>query len=141
MCTVEFVDGIEHGDDVFDRGSGLHVMNRIEDKTAPGGEDFATAQDLFADFGRGAEGENFLGVDSAAPENELLPECGLELLRLHAGGGALHGVDDVNSDFDKGGQELGNRSAGMLEDLPRGAGVDPFAKRSEEHTSELQSQS
>src|SRR5689334_13337822 len=68
--SIELVDGIQHGHDVFHRRSGLDIVHRIEDETAAAGEDLATFEDLRAHLLRGSEGQRLLSIDAAAPEGE-----------------------------------------------------------------------
>lgn len=69
--------GIEHGDDIRDRRSRLDVVNRVEDKSPARRKDFATAQNLFADFSWRSEGQNLLRIHSTTPEDNLISEVRL----------------------------------------------------------------
>jgi len=84
----------------------------------PPGQDLTTAENLLTNFSRGSEGQYLLRIDSAAPEDQAITIDGLELLGLHAGGRALHGVEDVKPGLNERGKELGDSAAGVLEGLP-----------------------
>lgn len=99
--SIEFVHGIQHGNDVFDWSRRLQVMNGIENESPSWREYLTSAQDLFADLGRVSERQHSLGVDSSAPKCQLASKCPFQLLRLHTGSGTLHGIEDVESSFDK----------------------------------------
>src|SRR5450755_1164315 len=124
--SVKLMDGIKHGDDVGHGRAGLQVMNCIEDEAAAGGEDFAAAQDFVANLLRGAEGERFLGIDAAAPEDQARAVLLLERGGVHAGGRALDGIDNVETGFDEAFEEALHTAAGMFETFPGGIGVDPI---------------
>ena len=126
FVPIELVYRIEPGDDVLDRSPRLHVMNRIEDESSAGREDFAPAQDLFPHFGRCSEGKNLLRIDSSTPEDQLVAKVRLQLLGVHAGRRALNGIEDVDPCFDEEWQEFRHRAAGMLEGLPLRVRVNPI---------------
>ena len=56
------------------------------------------------------EREGFLGVDPAAPEDDLVAVFRLQRPRIHAGGRALDRVEDVEPARDKMRNEPGNRA-------------------------------
>jgi len=100
-ASVELVDRIDHSDDVFDGRLRLNVVNGVEDEAAAGGEDLTAAQHLLADLCRRSEGQYVLRVYAAAPEDNALAEVCLQLGRVHAGGRALHGVQNVDTGFNE----------------------------------------
>ncbi len=50
--TVEFMHGIEHGNDVFDRGPCLYIMNAVEYEASAPRKYLTSAQNLFPNLGR-----------------------------------------------------------------------------------------
>ena len=62
----------EHGDYIIDRGITLYVMDRIEYKSIFLTEYPDSLFDLFIYFPGSAERKGLLGIDSAAPENNVL---------------------------------------------------------------------
>jgi hypothetical protein len=98
--------GIEHGDDIFDWRPRLDVVNRVKDESTARREDLAPAQNLFPNLSRRSKGQNPLRIHSAAPEDDLVAKVRFQLLRFHSGCGTLHGIENVEASFDKGGEEL-----------------------------------
>jgi hypothetical protein len=121
------VYGVDHGDDVLCRRLGLDVVDGIEDEAAVGREDLASTQDLFADLRWCSEGQHVLCVYASAPEDDAIAELPFELLGLHARGGTLDRVEDVDAGFDERWQEFRNGAAGVLEHLPLRVAVNPVA--------------
>ena len=69
--SVEFVHRVDHGDDVFDGRLRLHIVNRVEDEAAARREDFAPAQNLLPNFGRGPEGQAFFACLRLRPRRPV----------------------------------------------------------------------
>ena len=72
-------------------------MHGVEHEAAAGREDLQALHGLVVALLRRAEGQRLLGVDSAAPEGELVAPLLLEHAGVHAGSGGLHGVEDVDA--------------------------------------------
>jgi len=70
---IEFVDSIEHGDNILHRSCRLHVMNRIEYESPARREDLTPAQNLFPDFSRRSKGKNFLRIDPSPQKTSRSP--------------------------------------------------------------------
>jgi hypothetical protein len=104
--SIEFVHGIQHGNDVLHWSCRLDVMNGVENESPARREDLASAQYLFPDFGGRSEGKNLLRVHPSTPENQAVSKVGFELLGVHSGRGALHGIQDVDSALDEGRKKL-----------------------------------
>src|ERR1017187_4269423 len=86
---------------------------------------FAPPQHLLPHLVRRAKRQNLLGVHAAAPENHLPAIFLLQGFRFHAGGRALHGVENIEAGLHERGDEFSHRAAGMLEGLPWRVLVDP----------------
>ncbi len=65
-----------------------------------------------------------LGIDAAAPEGDVLAELAFELDGVHLSGGALDGVEDIETGVDEVGDELEDGAAGVDEGFPVGVFVD-----------------
>src|ERR1017187_4768364 len=91
----------EHREQVLGGDVALDVVNAVENKAAALAENF----DAFADFtinlvGR-AERQGLLRVHTTAPEHDVPAELALESARVHARGGALHGIQHVEARRDE----------------------------------------
>ena len=62
-------------------------------------------------------GRHVLGVDAAAPEDDVLAEVPLELDRVHARGPDMHRVQDVHAQLDEVGQQRADVAARVEEEL------------------------
>jgi hypothetical protein len=70
--------------------------------------------------------QDALGVAAAAPEGQVLAEFPLERRRVHAPGARLHGIDDLDPNFDEVRQDAGDRAAGVQEKMDALAPPDPL---------------
>ena len=103
-------------------------MDRVENKTAARAEDVDAFFDLLADFVGSAEGQSFLGIDAAAPEDDLVAEFRFQGLGVHPGSGSLDRVKDVKTSLDEIGEQLDDRAAGVDEDFPGGIFMHPVVE-------------
>src|SRR6516165_6615897 len=122
---IEFMDGIQHGDDVLHWSAGLQVVNRIEHESAAGREDLAAAQHFLAYFLRRTERQRLLCIHTAAPEHQSRAVLPLQLDRIHPRRRTLHRVDDVETGIDEAVKESLDAAARMFEAFPAGIGVHP----------------
>ena len=98
--SPEFFHRLEQRQQVVYWRFGDDVVDGVEDEAAAFTEDADTLLDLGADLFRCAERQCLLRVHAATPEGDLLAVLALQLARIHAGGGALHGVEDVEASLD-----------------------------------------
>ncbi len=122
--AVEFVEGVEHGDNVLRGNVGHEVVDRVEDVAAAGGEDLQTVQHVPAYLRRGGVVEDGAGVRAGTPEGDLRTEFALEGGGIHIGAVGLYRVDNVIADLDEIGQEFVDRAAGVEKDLGRGVRLE-----------------
>jgi len=106
LSSIEFADCVDHGDNILHWRCCLDVMDGVENESAAGRKDLASAQNLFAHFAGRSEGQSFLRVHASTPEDELIAEVGFQLRRVHPSGRALHGIEDVEAGINERGQEL-----------------------------------
>jgi hypothetical protein len=71
------VHGIDHGDDILDWGSRLHVVYAVEHESSSRREYFTPTQNLLPYFSRFSKGQNFLGVHAATPEDKSVSKVRL----------------------------------------------------------------
>ena len=76
-------------------------MDRVEDESSPWREDRDTLRYLRAHLLRCAEGEGVLRIHAATPEDDAIAEARFQLAGVHAFGGALHRIEDVEAGFDE----------------------------------------
>ena len=74
LHALNSLSGLEHGDDVRDGDVGLDVVDGVEDEPAVPAEDLAALEDLGPDLLGRPEGQGLLGVDAAAPEDDVPAE-------------------------------------------------------------------
>src|SRR5271157_2429105 len=70
--SVEFPNRVEHCDEILYGRACLQIVDRVEDKSASGREDFAPRKHLLADLLRRAKWQGPLRVHTAAPESNPL---------------------------------------------------------------------
>ena len=73
---------------------------------------------------RRAKGQGVLGVADPAPKRQVGPEVALERLRLHAGGGNLHRVENIDPDLDQVRDERARRPADVKHHFGVGFALD-----------------
>ena len=110
-CTVELMHRIYHRDDIIDRCVWHHVVDRVEDVAAISREDLTAGQYFPSNLLRRSKWESPLGIHAAPPENYVFAELLLQEGRIHAFGGALHGIEDVKAGFDEVRNEGSHRTA------------------------------
>ena len=115
----------EHCYDIFGGGTGLDIVDSVEDVAAVFAEDMTAFLDLLFYFCGRTEGEKLLSIDTAAPENNILAVLLLQCCGIHTGSGALNGVKNVKARLDKQGGEGLDSTATVLKCLPGGVLVDP----------------
>src|ERR1017187_1581333 len=123
--SIEFMHGIQHGDDVLHRRSGLQVVDRIEHEPAAGRKDLAAAQHFLPHLLRRTKGQGLLGIHASAPEHQARTILALQFGGLHACRRTLHRVDDIEAGLDEALKEALHAAAGMFETSPAGIGVHP----------------
>jgi hypothetical protein len=122
--AAEFEGGVKEGHDVFGGYAGLDVVDIVEDESAIGFEGDDTVSDCVADFMRRGEGQDVLGVDAAPPEDDFIAEAAFEFGRVHAAGGDLDGVEDIDAVVDQLGDVFDAAAAGVVPDLGGGELLD-----------------
>src|ERR1039458_2472651 len=120
-----FLHHVEHGERIRNWGIGLEVVDRAEDEAAAGAESFDSLAHLVPHFLRCAEGQGLLRVHAAAPEDQLVAVVLLERAGLHAFGGTLDGIEDVELGLDYRVQQRRDTPAAVHERLPRRVSMDP----------------
>src|SRR5450759_2495097 len=123
--SIEFMHGIQHGDDVLHRSAGLQVVDRIEHEPAAGREDLAAAQHFLPHLLRRTERQGLLGIHASAPEHQARTILALQFGRIHTRRRTLHRVDDIEPGLDEALKEPLHAATGMFETLPGGIGVHP----------------
>src|ERR1051325_1800155 len=116
---------LEHRDRVDHRCFCLNVMYEAENVAAARCEDLTTPQYLLPNFLRSAEWEHSLGIDAAAPEYDAVTVGSFQRFGIHPGSRALHRVQDVESGFYEGRDELRDSAARVLERPPLRVLVNP----------------
>ena len=78
--SIEFADGLDHGDEIGNGRLRLDVVDGVEDEAAALREDLAAPQHLLADLGGGSERRTFCVSTPAAPEDDAVAVFFLEEL-------------------------------------------------------------
>ncbi len=99
-------------------------MNRGGHESAAWAQVIDAPPYLLAHLIRSPVGEDALRVDQATPEGDIGAKIALERSRLHAHRADLHGIDDVDSDFDHVRDDFTDRAATVKENLGIRAGLD-----------------
>ena len=92
-------------------------MDVVEYVAASGLENFDILLYVASDFLRLSKRQNVLGIDSAAPEDKLLPELLFQLFRVHINKADLNGIEDIYPVVDKFRDKLITGAAGMIPDF------------------------
>ena len=106
-----------HRHDVLRRDVGLDVVHGVEDEAAARRQRVDVAPHVVAHLLRRAVRQHVLGVDPAAPEDDVLAEIALELDRVHSRRPDVHRVQDVHADLDEVGQQRAHVAARVEEEL------------------------
>ena len=101
-------------------------MYGVEDVAAVLAEDFATLCRFVVDLFGGAEGERFLGVYAAAPEDDVIAVFFLERGFVHPRRRPLNGIQDIAARVDHVGDKRLDRAAAMDKHFPVRMAVDPI---------------
>ena len=104
----------------------LHVVDGIEDERLRAGANISQRRSTSSRTCCGRpNGSVFLRIYASSPKDHARAISVFQTRRIHAGGRALHRVDDVKACLDKGFHELLYGAAGVLEDPPARVAVDP----------------
>ena len=102
LClSVKRFDGVDHSDNVFDWGVHLHVVDAVEDESAVWRENCAALKHLLVYLIGRAKGQGFLGIDTATPEDDAVAITIFKDLGIHAGGGTLNRIENVEARVDE----------------------------------------
>ena len=108
---------LPHRDDVLGRHVSLNVVDRGKHKPTPGHQLVQPPQDRVSDLVWGPVREDVLGVDPAAPEDDLASELGLQRRRIHPSSADLDRIEHVDSNLDQVGDDLADRPTGVQHHL------------------------
>ena len=125
-AVVEFLHSLVHGNQVFHRSLGNHIVDGRKDIAAALGQNVQPLLDLLTNLLRSAEGQGLLGIHAAAPEHQLVAVLLLEHMGVHASGRQLHRVEDVHTHFHEVVQIVHDAAAAVVEGLPGGILVYPI---------------
>ena len=106
LASIELPHRVQHRDNVFHGRTGLDVVNGSKDEPSAAREDFAAPQHLLVHLGGRCEWQSFLRIHTSTPEHDAVAKPFFELAGVHSRRGTLHGVQNVESSFDKGGEKL-----------------------------------
>jgi len=117
LVAAELVDGVGHGEDVFEGGFFEDgVVAGAGDVASAGHHDIEDVAGLLSDVVGVAFDEDVLGVDGSV-EEDLSAEACFELGEVHAVAGWLDGVEGVEARIDHRGDEWGEAAAAVEHDF------------------------
>ena len=114
ICIHRFIQSQQ----VFHRHFCLYIVDWVKDKPAAWSEDLHALVHLLADLLGRTEGQGVLGIHAAAPEGDPAAKLVGQDLRVHAGCGGLHRVQDVETRID----EIREQVRERMEIFGRGGG-------------------
>ena len=125
--------GAVHSQHVFRRHQRLNIVDRIKDETPSRTKCSDPLADLLPNLLGRTERKGGLRVHTPSPESDAVAEFAFQVIGIHAGGGALNGIEHIETRGDEIINQRPNGTATVDEGLPSGISVypivDQFVKR------------